>query len=103
MAGPDFTPHINKLREAWEAIVEYRREVYKDTGIFRSHLIDIDTWGVLQELHEENKLIGSPDDVMRVLVATGLEPTLPDPMHDPAQEIYDSIINLLDKMGVLNE
>jgi hypothetical protein len=101
MAGPDVTPHVNTLRQAWETIVEYRQMVHRDTGIFRSHLVDLDIWGVLQELHEENKLIGSPDDVMRVLVATGLEPALPAAMYDPAQEIYDSIINLLDKMGVL--
>lgn len=89
------------LAAAWEATVLYRHHVRARTGVWRSHLVDLDTWGVLVELDEEGLLTEPPATVMDRLVADRIEPQLPPQIVDPAQEIYDAIVHMLDQLGYL--
>lgn len=98
-AGPRTASGL--LSEAWEAAVAYRWAVHAQTGVFRSHLIDIDTWGVLVELAEEDRLTATPAAIMERLVADRIQPQLPPEIVDPAQEIYDAIVHMLDQLGYL--
>lgn len=94
---------VDQLRIAWEAVVAYRQQVHADSGVWRSHLVDLDLWGVLVELSDDGALLGSVEEVMGRVLAGGRQPVLPDPMTDPAQEIYDAIMFMLRGMGVVNE
>ena len=98
-AGPRTASDL--LRETWEAAVAYRWAVHAQTGVFRSHLVDIDTWGVLVELDEERRLTAPLTTVMERLIADRIQPQLPPEIVDPAQEIYDGIVRMLDQLGYL--
>lgn len=105
MASAPAESAVDLLSKSWAAIVTYRHlthEINKGNGndVFRAHLVDLDTFGVLVELDEDGTLIGSVGEVMARIIDEGRQPEI-GVLVDPAQEIYDAIVTMLEDMGVV--
>lgn len=97
------TEAVEELIGAWEAAVRYRRALARDGGPVRPHLEDMDTYGVIVEMADDDYLVGTPAEVMDRIIREGRRLPLRYPLYDPAQEIYDAALLLLERMGVLNQ
>lgn len=92
---------VDLLARAWEAAVMYRHHVHATTDIYRPHVEDIETWGVLKELQEDGHLVGHPREVMARIIEEQKAIEI-FPGVGLAQGMYDAIIDLVRTLGALD-